>query len=124
MQISYINLTPAKKEILSLLNLLLLLFLFMFQEKTLKPIKIPKTSRHNSSKSRKQGSCGLFAEFHRSIHIRRCYLEERQICTSNHVFGRAIWDKLHECLFENFQIFKFFENHKGDLFQKSPEPNM
>ena len=23
---------------------------------------------------------------------------------SNHLFGRAIWDKLPECIFENFQI--------------------
>ena len=26
------------------------------------------------------------------------------ICTSNHMFGRAIWDKLHERIFENFEI--------------------
>ena len=29
------------------------------------------------------------------------------ICTSNHMFGRVTWDKLPECVFENFQIFKF-----------------
>ena len=23
--------------------------------------------------------------------------------TSNHMFGRAIWDKLPECIFENFE---------------------
>ena len=26
------------------------------------------------------------------------------ICTSNHMFGRAIWDKLNEYIFENFEI--------------------
>ena len=25
------------------------------------------------------------------------------ISTSNHIFGRAIWDKLLQCIFENFQ---------------------
>ena len=28
----------------------------------------------------------------------------RMISTSNYMFGRAIWDKLHECIFENFEI--------------------
>ena len=27
-----------------------------------------------------------------------------QISTSNYMFGRAIWDKLPECIFENFDI--------------------
>ena len=26
------------------------------------------------------------------------------VSTSNHMFGRAIWDKLPECIFENFEI--------------------
>ena len=39
------------------------------------------------------------------------------------MFGRAIWDKLPECIFENFK-FKIFKNHEDDLSQKSPEPNM
>ena len=26
------------------------------------------------------------------------------ISTSNHMFGRAIWDKLTECIFENFVL--------------------
>ena len=43
---------------------------------------------------------------------------------SNHVFGSAIWDKFSECIFENFEIFKIFKNHDGDLSQKSPETNM
>ena len=38
--------------------------------------------------------------------------------TSNHMFNRAIWDKLPEC------ISKIFKNHEGDLTQTSPEPNM
>ena len=51
--------------------------------------------------------------------------------TSDHMLGRAIWDKLSECIFENFEIarvkpgnFKIFENYEGGLSQKSPEPNM
>ena len=38
--------------------------------------------------------------------------------TSNHMFNRAIWDKLPEC------IPKIFKNHESDLTQTSPEPNM
>ena len=47
------------------------------------------------------------------------------------MFGRANWNKLPECIFENFEIvqvkqsnFKIFKNSEGDLSQKSPEPNM
>ena len=53
------------------------------------------------------------------------------ISTSNHMFGRAIWDKLLEYNFEIFEIarvkrgqFQNFQNHVGDLFQKSPKPNV
>ena len=54
------------------------------------------------------------------------------VCTSNYMFGKAIWDKLRECVFDNFDIarvkrgqnFKILKNHEGGLFQKSPEPNM
>ena len=46
------------------------------------------------------------------------------------MFGRAIWDKLPECIFENFEItrvqnegnFKIFKNHARDLSPKLPEP--
>ena len=38
------------------------------------------------------------------------------IGTSNHLFGKAIWDK-----FGNIKIFK---NYKGNLFKKSPKPNL
>ena len=41
------------------------------------------------------------------------------------MFGRAIWDKLPECIFENAGVkrnFKIFKNHEGNLSQKSPEP--
>ena len=55
----------------------------------------------------------------------------RLISASNHMFGRANWDKLPECIFENFEIarvkqgqFPVFQNHEGDLSQKSPETNM
>ena len=47
------------------------------------------------------------------------------------MFGRVNWDKLPECIFENFQIpranegnFIIFKNLEGDLSQKLPEPNM
>ena len=47
------------------------------------------------------------------------------ISSSNHMFGRAIRDKLPECVSENFENFvHFFKNHEGDLSQKSPQPNM
>ena len=36
------------------------------------------------------------------------------ICPSNHMFGRAVWDQLTEC------IFKILKNHDDDLSQKSP----
>ena len=55
----------------------------------------------------------------------------RLISASNHMFGRANWDKLPECIFENFEIarvkqgqFPVFQNHEDDLSQKSPETNM
>ena len=28
------------------------------------------------------------------------------ICTSNHMFGRTIWDKLPKCIFEKLEILK------------------
>ena len=47
------------------------------------------------------------------------------------MFERSVWDKLPECIFENFEIarlrrglFKIFKNHEGDLSQKLPEPSM
>ena len=40
------------------------------------------------------------------------------ISSINHMFARAIWDKLHEC---NFKIFK---NHEGDLSTKLPKSNI
>ena len=50
------------------------------------------------------------------------------ISTSNQIFGWAIWDKLPECIFENFEIARVKNNfqkpHKGDLSQKLPKPNM
>ena len=42
----------------------------------------------------------------------------KQVSSSNHMFGRAIWDKSPE---GNFKIFK---NYDGDLSQESPEPDM
>ena len=46
--------------------------------------------------------------------------------SSNHMFGRTIWDKLPGCISEKFEIawvksednFKVFKNSKGDLSQK------
>ena len=43
------------------------------------------------------------------------------ISTSNHMFGRAMCDKLPE---KNEGNFKIFKNHEGDLSQKFPEPNV
>ena len=50
---------------------------------------------------------------------------------SNHMFVRAIWDKLPECIFENLKLpernegnFKVFKNHEGNLSPKLPESNM
>ena len=40
------------------------------------------------------------------------------------MFGRAIWDKLPECIFENFEIREhadwMFLKYKSDIFQPSP----
>ena len=35
------------------------------------------------------------------------------------MLGRAIWNKIPECLFEKFEMAR-----EGDLSQKLPEPNM
>ena len=40
------------------------------------------------------------------------------------MIGSATWDKLPQCIFENFKNFKAFKNREGDLSQKLPEPNM
>ena len=37
---------------------------------------------------------------------------QRNDSTSNHIFGRAIWEKLPVCIFKNSEGFK---NHEGDL---------
>ena len=59
-------------------------------------------------------------------------LVAKSISTSNHMFGRVIWDKLPKCIFlnilkllkENKGNFKFFRNYEGDLSRKLPEPNV
>ena len=55
----------------------------------------------------------------------------KSISTSNHMFGRAIWDKLPKCIFENFEIawvkwgqFQNFQKSWGWLLPELPEPNM
>ena len=47
------------------------------------------------------------------------------------MLGRAIWDKLPECIFEKFEIarvkwgqFQNFRSHEGDLSQKLSETNI
>ena len=47
------------------------------------------------------------------------------------MFGRAIWDKLPERIFENLEIvrvrrgqFQNFQNREGCLSQNYPEPNI
>ena len=42
------------------------------------------------------------------------------ICTTNHMFDRAIWDKLPECIFENFEI-ALVKQGEFQNFQKSRE---
>ena len=50
----------------------------------------------------------------------------RMICTSNHMFGRAVWDKLLspilkilKLLEKNEGYFKVLKNHEGGLSQES-----
>ena len=40
------------------------------------------------------------------------------ISTSNRMLGRAIWDKLHDCIFENFEIAQV-KQAQFQNFQKS-----
>ena len=47
-----------------------------------------------------------------------------KISTSNHMFWKAIWNQLPECVFENFEISKFLKIWEGDLSLKSPEVSM
>ena len=55
-----------------------------------------------------------------------------RVCTCNHIFGRVIWDKFHECSFENFEIalvkrgqFQiFWKIYKDDLSPQLAKPNM
>ena len=44
---------------------------------------------------------------------------ERCVCTSNHIFGRAIWDKLLKCISENLEIAPW-QQGQFQNFQKSP----
>ena len=41
-----------------------------------------------------------------------------KVITSNHMFGRAIWDKLSECIFENFESARV-KRGQFQNFQKS-----
>ena len=45
-------------------------------------------------------------------------LKSATVCTSKHMFGRAIWDKLPECIFENFE-FAWVKRVQFQNFQKS-----
>ena len=47
-----------------------------------------------------------------------------KISTNNHMFWKAIWNQLPECVFENFEISKFLKKWEGDLSLKSPEVSM
>ena len=39
---------------------------------------------------------------------------DKTISTGNHMFGRVIWDKLTECIFENFESdFQNFKKSRG-----------
>ena len=46
------------------------------------------------------------------------------ISTSNHMFRRAIWDKLLKCIFESSEISKCSKITRVIYPQKSPKPNM
>ena len=50
----------------------------------------------------------------------RLMIRQTNICTGNHMLGRAIWAKLPECIFENFEYFKIFKTHEADLSQNCP----
>ena len=56
-----------------------------------------------------------------------CYnLLAKSISTSNHMFGRAISDKLPKCIFENFEVsqVKLGQFKWGWFIPKLPQPNM
>ena len=62
---------------------------------------------------------------------RHLWSRQGYICTSNHMFGKMIWGKLPECIYESFEIvrvergqFQNFQKSRGWLIPKSPEPNM
>ena len=42
----------------------------------------------------------------------------KSISTSNHMFGRAVWDKLSKCIVENSEI-AWLKQGKSQNFQKS-----
>ena len=48
--------------------------------------------------------------------------------TSNHMSGKAIWDKLPQCILENIEIHRVksgqLQNCEGNLSPKLPELNM
>ena len=48
------------------------------------------------------------------------YYQCLQIIGSNHIFGRTIWDKLPECIFERFEIARV-KRGRFQIFQKSRE---
>ena len=60
------------------------------------------------------------------------YWINSSVSTCNHMLEKAIWDKLPECIFENFEIarvindghFKIFKNDKGVFSQKFSETNI
>ena len=39
--------------------------------------------------------------------------------TSNHMFGRVIWDELPECIFENSEVALVKQRGQLQIFQKS-----
>ena len=49
------------------------------------------------------------------------------MCISNYMIGRAIWDKLPMCIFENMKLpeqdegnFKIFKSHEGAYWLITP----
>ena len=50
-------------------------------------------------------------------------LEVSLIRTSNHMFGRAIWDKLPKCIFENFEIARVKRGKNTSMIHPKNWPN-
>ena len=46
------------------------------------------------------------------------HTRNKEVCTSNHMFGMAMWDKFPKCIFEKFEI-ACVKQAQFENFQKS-----